>query len=182
MSAPHDNAPDAASATQVALDHARLEIRRLRMLAGLEPEADNAITQAPAWYIVQQRRVRADVDHMMSCITGPFLSHDTARDELRARPYRYPDRPVIYAGSGHVDEDWVDLTTVDGPGRVHPKDGPKWRAGACLALAELFESGTRNQIPHTQIATAIGLPADSDIATIAHRLRLIGAGANPRTP
>jgi len=67
--------------------------------------ADNEITDAPYWLIIDPKQcMHATVHEVSTCITGPFFCREDAEHYLNGRRYHFSKRAGVYCHSGYASE------------------------------------------------------------------------------
>lgn len=101
-------------------------IKVLREIVETLFNADNEITSAPYWLIIDPRQsFSCDVHDIASMITGPFFSRETAEGFLTNTRYNFGKRAKVYCHSGNYSYLYSQLCNALKIGFVKTKEDKK---------------------------------------------------------
>ncbi len=102
---------DIATIIDTELAAEREANKKLREAVGpVAASIDVEATDIPVWYIVDPKQImRLDIGFLMSMITGPFFSRQSAEDHLTARRHAYTDNAKVWCDSAFRSSEYVAL-------------------------------------------------------------------------
>ncbi len=77
-----------------------------------KPTTQAEHTSYPFWIIVDPRvggNIKTTIGEIAACITGVFLSRESAEDYLKSKSHRFSEAARVYCHSGHQSDDWREL-------------------------------------------------------------------------